>query len=273
MVRVNQFIALAAILALSLFAAQTTFAGPGGSAGDSFTVVGEGLGGLTNLWITDPLGGGGSMNEYEYELFGPQDTDYFFCAQWVAEGLEVPVAVKRLGDSFMWWSKYDGSLTEWRMFGNADTDTPTVMDSNGDGIDEIVVVRDEGPALKWIVRNAVTSTTSEVADAFLFGGASTTPAPGNWDGDVTEGDQPAVTTTGTSGAKLWQWQDGTGEVGVALKGIPVDTNIAYTSNGLTRPGVSQPNAGINWYNVETATGTEVLAVGSTATQPIGNCNL
>jgi len=274
MVRVNRFIALAAVLALSLFAAQATFAGPGGSAGDSFTIVGEGLGGLTKLWTTDPLGGGLTDNDFEYQLFGPPDAEYLFCASWVeAGGLEVPVAVKQVGNTWAFFSKYNGQQTEFRYFGNASTDTPTVMDYDGNGTDDIVVVRNAGPALQWIVRNAVTDEESSVADTFLFGPADATPAPGNWDGEVTPNDQAAVTTEGTGGSKLWQWQDGAGGVGVALFGRSVDANIPYTSNGQTRPGVARIADGANMYIVTTAVEVEYVQEGPESSQPVGNCNL
>ena len=282
MVRVNQFIALAAILALSLFAAQTTFAGPGGSAGDSFTVAGQiGLATNGNMWATDPLGAGGQMNEYEYQLFGPVDADYRFCAQWEAESLAVPVAVKQQGGMWMWWSKYDGSATTHLLFGNNTTDTPTVMDTDGDGIDELVVVRDVAPsARQWIVRDGLGSTSS-VAETFLFGPAGSDPAPGNWDGDPANGDEPAVTRAGPgvppefepSGNKLWQWDDGQGGVGSAMGGLSTDTNVAYTSNGQTRPGASRVVEGVNVFRVETAEGQEVVSVGPASAGPIGNCNL
>ena len=54
MVRVNQFIALGAVLALSMLTAQTALAGPAGATGDSITVVGSVGGGPGNLWVTDP---------------------------------------------------------------------------------------------------------------------------------------------------------------------------------------------------------------------------
>ena len=292
MVRVNRFIALAAVLALSLFAAQTTFAGAGGVAGDSFTVVGP-IGVLElepNLWTTDPLGAGGLADEYTYQLFGPESADYRFCAKWQAGGVEVPVAVRRTtkgdGNTWMWFSKFEGSATTYLLFGNADTDTPTVMDANEDGLDDIVVVRNVslgtgGDALQWRVRDGLGQEAGKLPPAtFLFGPADSDPVPGNWDGDSVNGDEPAVTRAGPGedgGApslnKLWQWDNGQGGVGSQMKGLPGDTNVAYTSNGQTRPGVGQVSGGTNAVRVETAVGPEVVIIGPDTTVPIGNCNL
>jgi hypothetical protein len=283
MVKVNQFIALAAVFALSFFAAQATFAGPGGSAGDTFTVAGGFDGAETgNTWATDPLGAGGQMNEYTYQYFGPVDADYRFCAQWEEGGVVVPVAVKEFQGTFIWWSKYAGSATSHRFFGNNAFDTPTVMDTDGDGIDEIVVVRDvpltEGTARQWLVRNDVDETESSTVDQFLFGPGGSDPVPGNWDGIVENGDEPAVTRTGTSGNKLWTWQDSQNCVGTTtacnqMKGSPGDTNVAYTSNGRTRPGVGQVSGGTNAVRVETAEGAQVVLIGPESAPPVGHCNL
>ena len=69
----------------------------------------------------------------------------------------------------------------------------------------------------------------------------------------------------TSGTPPWE--------SFAVKGRAIDTNVAYTSNGQTRPGVAQAGDGINIYRIDTAVGPEVLTVGLSSTQPIGNCNL
>ena len=301
MVRVNQFIALAAVLALSLFAAQTTFAGPGGSAGDSFTIVGSVGGSSANLWVTDPLGAGGVMNEYEYQLFGPtvpgptspgepQSGAFRLCAKWEAESLEVPVTVVQHADTWVWWSKYDGTATTHVTFGNNTTDTPTVMDTDGDGIDEIVVVRDVpvtgGTARQWIVRDGL-GAVSSVAEKFLFGAGGTGPVPGNWDGVAENGDEPAVTSEGAawpsggwagSPSKKWQWPDaqncgGTGGICTQLTGVFDDNSVAYTSNGQTRPGKASSVNGKLIIQVNTAEGLQEVFLGNEFTEAIGNCNL
>jgi hypothetical protein len=272
MVRVNQFIALGAILALSLLTAHTAFAGPAGSSGDSLNVVGQvGGGANSNVWVTDPNGGGANLNEYTYQLFGPEDADYRFCASWDG-GAQVPVAVKDFGDTFVWWSKYDGSTTEARYFGNSATDIPTVMDANGDGSDEIVVVRDEGPGgMHWYVRNDVDTPTSFVDNDFGFGPTGTTPAPGNWDTQLG-GDEPGVTKATPSG-KLWITQTTAG-ASYTLFGGAGDQNLAYTDNGQTRPGVAQKVSTANVLDFNTETGQDRLLMGSAdTTTPVGNCNL
>ena len=96
MVRVNRFIALGAILALSMLTAQTTFAGPGGITGDSITVFGSVNGGNeTSLWITDPDLGSLNLGEYTYFLQGPSSPApvYLFCAAWQDGPAQLPVNV------------------------------------------------------------------------------------------------------------------------------------------------------------------------------------
>ena len=270
MVRVNQFIALGAVLALTLLTTHTAFAGPAGSS-YPLTVAGSVAGSPGNLWVTDPNGGGLNLGEYTYQVFGPEDAEYRFCASWDG-GAEVPVAVKSFGDTFIWWSKFDGATTESRLFGSSVTDIPTVMDADGDGGDEIVVVRDEGAGgMHWYVRNTVDTEVSFVIDDFGFGPAGTTPAPGNWD-TQSAGDEPAVTQATVSG-KLWISQQNSG-VSYELFGAAGDQNVAFTDNGQTRPGVGQKVVVGNVFDFKTESGQERLLMGPAATtDPIGNCNL
>ena len=205
MVRVNQFIALGAVLALSLLTANTAFAGPAGSTGDSLNVAGSISGSAGNLWVTDPNGGGLNLGEYTYQLFGPADADYRFCGTFNEVDGESPVAVKinSSGEYFIWHVKDStgpGGIAAIT-FGNPATDTPTLMDVNGDGFDNPVVVRDAGEALQWI-------TYDNEAPSFLFGPAGSAPVPGNWDTQI-DGDEPGVTTSTASG-KLWITQTTSG---------------------------------------------------------------
>lgn len=284
MVRVNQFIALGAVLALTLLTTHTAFAGPAGSSGDSLTVAGSVEGGLrTNLWTTDPNGGGLNLGEYTYQLFGPEDADYRLCGTFNEVDGESPVAVKinSSGEYFIWHVKDSGGPGGIAVitFGNPATDTPTIMDVNGDGFDNPVVVRDAGGALQWI-------TYDNVAESFLFGPAGSAPVPGNWDAQ-SAGDEAAVTTAGTegSGKKLWRWQDDSIQSGVgsAILGDPTDRDVAYTDGGVTRPGaarvqtISTPDGDkdVNVYRIRIADDlTETIVFGDANTSaPVGSCNL
>lgn len=273
MVRVNQFIALGAILALSLLTAHTAFAGPAGSTGDSFTVAGSASG---NLWTTDPTGGGIALDEYTFQKFGSPEADFRLCATWAEGTAQVPVAIKvnDTGQFFIWHSILDGALVSFT-FGNPATDTPVVMDYDGDGVDDVVVVRDNGGSLQWIVDQG-----DEPRETFLFGPAGSSPVPGNWD-DSRAGDEPAVTKAlgdGSSDIKTWYW-------GVPNTVIPTGfeyfgkaswADHAYTgSDGIMRPGTSHaPGPVTNAIDVTTAATQIRVNLGNPAnSSPIGSCNL
>ena len=283
MVRVNQVIALGAVLALSLLTAQTALAGAAGAGGDSFTVVGPGTAASPSglgLWTTSPTGGPQNLGEYTNQLSGPEEADYRFCASWPAGDGTVPVSVKAGPAGWLWFSNFNGTGGQTIIFGNPAVDTPTVMDTDGDGTDEIVVVRDESTWRKWIVRNTVESPVSNAASSFTFGPAGSTPVPGAWAGEG-EADKPAVTKAlGGGPIKVWLYGEPDSNVatGTFNFGKAEWNEHAYTGgDGVTRPGTAhRVGLGNNVIDVaatdDPADDKRVLMGGAVRT-PVGNCNL
>ena len=281
MVRVNQVIALGAVLAFSLLTANSSLAGPAGAGGDSFTTVGALAGKSSKVWVTDPTGGGANLGEYQFRQSGPDGAEVRLCATWEQGAAQVPVSVIIGPEGLLWYSDIDGDdQIDSRIFGNPATDIPVVMDYDGDGADEIVVVRDDGLALRWIVRNTVENPTSQQAATFTFGPAGSLPVPGAWAGDG-EADKPAVTKALDGGPiKLWLY----GEPNAALAtgsfnfGKAEWNAHAYTgSDGITRPGTSHPQ-GATFNVIDVATSDDPiddlrLTLGPITTVPVGNCNL
>jgi endoglucanase len=210
MFRTQLCLAVVMAAALSLMTAGTTFAGPGGgSPGDGISATRPDGGAA--LTITDPeRTNSGAI----YTLFGAS-TDTIVFGDWNGDGTKSFGAFRDDNGGGLWILDFDGagSLT-YILFGNG-TDTPVVgdWDSNSAG-DEIGVVRPQGGALRWILRD--NSPNGCLCSDFTFGAATDAAAPGNWDGDANNGWEPGVTRA-DGAAMLWITQ-GSGGLDYTLFG-------------------------------------------------------
>jgi V8-like Glu-specific endopeptidase len=123
-----------------------------------------------------------------------------------------------------WEFEADGDLTssladEVFSFG-VPTDVPMVGDWNGDGIDEVGVVRGSS----WFLDSNGTPGWQGNDTSLLFGGGGDLPVAGDWNGDGK--DDPGVFRNGTwfldsNGTRGWQGNDSSVSFGVATDRLVV----------------------------------------------------
>jgi endoglucanase len=209
MYRLHCSLAVVGAFALSLVTAGTAFAGPGGATGDGISVT-RADGGAA-LTITDPLR---SNTGAVYTLFGAS-TDTVVWGDWNGDGNDSIGVFRDDNGGGLWILDFDGqgSIT-YLLFGDG-TDTPVVgdWDPNSAG-DEIGVVRPQGGALRWILRD--NSPNGCLCSDTTFGAASDTPVPGNWDADANNGSERGVVRA-DGAAMLWITQ-GSGGLDYTLFG-------------------------------------------------------
>jgi len=253
------------IFALSLLAAGTSMAGPGGgSPGDGISV--SRADGTAALTITDSLRDNGTPI---YTLFGAA-TDTVVFGDWNGDGTKTIGVFRNDNGAGLWIRDFtgSGSLT-YDLFGNG-TDTPVVgdWDPNATG-DEIGVVRTEGTALRWILRD--NSTNACACSDTSFGASTDLPVPGNWDGDANNGWEKGVTRADGT-AMLWI-TEGSGGLDYALFGD--DTGLRFPGDwdgdGNTDVGTRPSDGDGNVFILE-GTPLEYLGFGLPSDSPTNSGN-
>ena len=233
-------------LALSLMVAGTSFAGPAGPAGDGISATRPDGGAA--LTITDP---GRNNGTAIYTLFGAS-TDTIVFGDWNGDGTKTFGAFRNDNGGGLWIRDFtgSGSLT-YDLFGDG-TDTPVVgdWDSSTPG-DEIGVVRPQGGALRWILRDNSPNGCS--CSDTTFGAATDQPAPGNWDGDAGNGTEKGV-VRGDGGAMLWITAGTGGALNYTLFGPFPGTAFPgdWTGDGNTNFGNRPMGGDGNVYILQTA---------------------
>jgi len=285
MVKTMRQITFLVVLAVSIMAAQITFAGPSGFAGDSISVVRTNA--ATNLVITNPVIGDNLVSNYQ-TIGAPGDT--VICGDFGGNGVDGVGVVRDASaqNSLLWIGNWTGRNTnglnagvgtqtqDYILFGDQDSDTPLMMDidPNSPG-DELVVVRQDETTgqLLWIWR----TPSSETTDSRNFGPNSGIPAPGNYDTDMSNGDEYGVTYDVPVG-KAWLLEgEGTGNETITFGAI-TDQKYQYTWNGVTVPGVTRKSGPTNrvFINDTALTGAPsptTATIGNETDTVLANCDI
>ena len=285
MVKTMRQVTFLIVLAGSLVAAQIAFAGPTGFAGDSVSVVR--VTGSTNLVITQPVIGDPTLQPAYRTVGAPGDT--VLCGDFGGNGVDGVGIVRNaaVAGSLLWIGNWSGRLVnassplgseseDYILFGNQVSDTPLMMDIDASNPgDELVVVRQDqaNDQLLWIWRTPSNATTSSQN----FGPLSGIPAPGNYDTDLSNGDEFGATYDVPNG-KAWLLEgEGAGNENV-LFGAVTDQKYQYTWNGITVPGVTRKSGATNRVFIDDTALTGALdpttaTIGNATDTVLANCDI
>jgi hypothetical protein len=285
MVKTMRQVTFLIVLAGSLIAAQIAFAGPDGFAGDSVSVVRTTAN--TNLVITQPVIGQNEILPGYRLVGGPGDT--VICGDFGGNGVDGVGVVRdaTVAGSLLWIGNWSARLVtsgsplgseseDYIVFGNQISDTPLMMDVDPTNPgDELVVVRQDetNGELLWIWRTPSNPATS----SRNFGPNSGIPAPGNYDTDLSNGDEFGATYDVPAG-KAWLLEgEGAGNENI-LFGAITDQKYQYTWNGITVPGVTRKSGTTNrvFINDTALTGalsSTTATVGNATDTVLANCDI